>query len=237
MEEETDSLKKTARLAGLFLLLVAAATGFSLGYVRSTLIVSGDAAATAGNILANESLFRMAIVSSLLGHFFFLFFGLTVFRLFRGVNKTWATVLFAAVLVSVAVGVVNTLNNFGALTVLGNADYLKAFSPDQLNALMMIFLRLNNFGIGLTELVSALHLFAFGLIVIRSRFIPPILGVLLMISSLGFPLNTFTKLLLPQFYPATFTQLAMLGGALGGIPIILWLLIKGVKEQPRIREV
>lgn len=86
-----NSLKKTARLAGLLYLLQALATGFSLGYVRSTLIVAGDAAATANSIIANESLFRLAIVSNLFAQIFFLFFGLTLFRLFKEVNKTLAT--------------------------------------------------------------------------------------------------------------------------------------------------
>jgi hypothetical protein len=237
MEEEINSLMKTARLAGLFLLLVAVTTGFSLGYVRTSLIVSGDAALTANNILANEFLFRMAIASNLFAQIFFLFFGLTIFRIFKEVNRTWAVVLLTSILASVAVGVVNSLNNLGALVVLSNADYLKAFSTEQINALMMIFLRLNNFGIGLAELISALYLFSFGLLIIKSRYIPQILGVLLLIGSFGFPINTFAKILVPQFYPATFTQLAMFGGALGGIPIILWLLIKGVKEQTQTSEV
>jgi hypothetical protein len=93
--------------------------------------------------MVNESLFRMAIASSLFGQIFLLFFGLTVFRIFKGVNKNLATVLLTSLLVSVAVGVVNSLTNIGALIVLSNADYLRAFQPEQLNALMMIFLRLN----------------------------------------------------------------------------------------------
>jgi len=237
MEEKMNSLKRTARLAGLLWLLSVVPTGFSLMYVRPKLIVFGDAAATANNILANESLFRMAIASNLFSAIILLFFGLTVFRLFKGVNKTLATVLLTSILVTVAVGVVNSLNNFGALVVLSNADYLKAFQPEQLNALMMIFLRLNNFGIGIIELFSALYLFTFGLLIIKSRYIPRILGVLLIIGSYAFPINTFTKILIPQFYPAIITQLTMLFNSLGAPLTILWLLIKGVKEQQQMSDI
>lgn len=235
--KSTYSLKETARLAGLLYLLQALATGFSLGYVRSNLIVSGDAAATANNIMANESLFRMAIVSNLLAQIFLLFFGLTIYRLFKGVNKTWATVFLTSTLVTVAIAVVNSLNNIAALLVLSKADYLNAFGQEQLNAIMMLFLRLNNSGQGLLELFWAPYLFALGVLIIKSKYMPKIIGILLIISSFGFPVNTFTKLLVPQFYPATFTQLAMFCGALGGIPTMLWLLIKGVKEPQQTSEV
>jgi len=235
MEEKTNSLKRTARLAGLFWLLTAVTGSFSLVYVRPQLIVFGDAAATASNIMANESLFRTAIASSLFGQIFLLFFGLTVFRIVKGINKTLATVLLTSITVSVAVGVVNSLNNIGAIVVLSNADYLKAFQSDQLNALMMIFLRVNNFGIGLQELFLAISLFCFGLLIINSRYVPRIFGVLLMIGSSAFPVNTFTKILVPNLYPAIITQLTMLLNS-PAILTILWLLIKGVKERSQNSE-
>lgn len=235
MREEMN-FKKTARLAGLFWLLVAITAGFSLGYVRPRMIVTGDAAATANNIMANESLFRVAIASYIFSQIFSLFFGLTVFRLFRGVNKTWTNVALSSMLVSVAVAVINTVNNIAALLVLSKADYLNAFGQEQLNAMTMVFLRLNNAGLGFSELFFGLYLVSFALLIIRSEFIPKIFGILLIIGGLAFAVNTFTKLLLPQFYPATFTQLTMFANAIGGIPIIFWLLIKGVKEEQQISE-
>jgi|CXWL01.1.fsa_nt_gi signal transduction histidine kinase len=237
MEEETNPLKKTARLAGLLWLLVAVTTGFSLGYVRSTLLVSGNAAATANNIMANESLFRMAIASTVFSQIFLFFFGLTAFRLFKGVNKTWATVFLTSVLITVAIGVVNSLNNMAAVLIVSKPDYLNVFAQEQLNAIMMVFLRLNNYGIGLVEIFSAIFLFSFGLLIIKSKYMPNILGVLLIIGSISFPVNTFTKIIVPQFYPTIFTQIAMFCGGLGAIPAILWLLIKGVKEQQQISEI
>ncbi|HEV2915323.1 MAG TPA: DUF4386 domain-containing protein [Pyrinomonadaceae bacterium] len=228
-----NSIKNRARLAGLLWFLSAVAGGFSLMYVRSKVIVAGDAAATAGNIVASEFLFRAAIVSSLFSQLFFFFFGLTVYRLFREVDKTLATVSLTSAMLTVAIAVVNALNNLGALLVLSQADYLKAFTPEQLNAMAMIFLRLNNsFGQALLEIFWTPYYLSFGLLIIKSRFLPKVLGILLIIMSVGYAINVFTKFLIPQFHPAMFTQLAMSLGALGGIPTILWLLIKGAKARP-----
>jgi Domain of unknown function (DUF4386) len=222
-----------ARLAGLLWFLGAVTGGFALLYVRSKVIVPGDAAATAGNIVASEFLFRTAIVSNLFSQVFLFFFALTLYRLFKEVNKALAMVLLTSIMMTVAIGVVNALNNFGALLVLSQADYLKAFTPEQLNAMAMIFLRLNNsFGQGLLEIFWTPYFFSFGLLVIKSRFLPKVLGILLMLMSVGYAINILDKFLIPQFYPLMFTRLAMTLGALGGIPTILWLLIKGAKAQP-----
>ena len=228
-----NSTKNTARLAGLLWFLSAVTGGLGLSYVRSSVIVVGDAAATTANIVASESLFRAAIVSSLLSQIFLFFVGLTLFHLFKEVNKVLATVCLTSAMMTVAIAVVNELNLFGALLVSSQADYLKVFNPEQLNAMAMIFLRLaNSFGQGLLEIFWIPYYFSFGLLIVRSRFLPKILGILLMIMSVGFAINILTKFLIPQFYPAIFTQLAMSLGALGGIPTMLWLLIKGAKDQP-----
>ena len=98
-------------------------------------------------------------------------------------------------------------------------------------AIAMTFLRMNNYGIGLMEIFTALYLFSFGLLIIKSRYIPRILGILLMIGACAFPINTFTKILMPQFYPLLMTQITMLLNAFGPPATILWLLIKGAKTQ------
>ena len=231
--DTTYSLKKRARLAGLLWFLAAVTGGFALLYVRSKVIVSGDAAATAGNIVASEFLFRAAIVSNLFSQLFLFFFGLTMYRLFKEVNKALATVFLTSTMMTVAIAVVNALNSFGALLVLSQADYLKAFTPEQLNAMAMIFLRLGNgFGQGLLEIFWVPYFFSFGSLIIKSRYLPKVLGILLMIMSVCYAINILQKFLIPQFNPAAFTRLAMTLGALGGIPTIFWLLIKGAKVQP-----
>lgn len=236
MQEATGSLKETARLAGLFWLLGAVTAGFSLVYVRPRLIVFADAAATANNLLAHGTLFRAAIVSTIFSQVFLLLFAVAAFRLFKRVGHTLATVFLTSASASAVVGVANTLNNLAALIVVGKADDWRAFGPAQLNALMMIFLRINGFGVGITELLLGIYLLALGLLIVKSRFMPRVLGALLLIGGCGFPVNTATKIIIPQFHPAMFTALAMLGGAFV-LPTILWLLIKGVNEADGARAI
>ena len=127
--DSTNSLKKTARLAALLWLLGAATAGFSLVYVRPQVIVPGDAAATVSNILAFEPLFRAGIASMILSQIFLLFFGLAIFRIFQSVNRTLSTVCLMSLVVGGGIGIVNQLNNLGAVTLVTNPDYVRAFQP------------------------------------------------------------------------------------------------------------
>jgi hypothetical protein len=231
-----NSNKRTARLAGLLWLLSTIAGGFSLSTIRSSLLVPGDAAATAANLMASEFLFRAAIVGSLISQIFLFFLGLTLYQLFRDVNQRLARVIVASAIITVAIAVINTLNHFGALLILSRADFLNVFNTDQLYAMAYIFLRLaNSAGQGLLEIFWVLYYFTFGLLIIRSRFLPQIFGILLMVMGFGFGINILEKFLFPQLYPAMFSQLAMLGGALGGIPTMLWLLINGVNSEQGLK--
>ena len=227
-----NSTKTTARLAGLLYLLTAVTGGFGYFYIRSSVVVPGDAAATAGNLVASEFLFRAAIVGSLFSQVLLFFFGLTLFRLFKEVHRILATVLLTSIMMTVGIAVVNQLNNFGALLVLSQADYLKVFNPEQLKAMAMIFLRLAGSGQGLLEIFWTPLYFSFGLLSIKSKYLPKLLGILLIIMGAGYAINILDKFLIPQFHPVMFTRLAMSLGALGGLPTMLWLLIKGAKAQP-----
>jgi hypothetical protein len=228
-----NSIKKQGHVVGLLWLLCTAAGGWGMSYIRSNILVAGDAAATAAHLIASENLFRLAIVSILLSQVLLLFFGLVLFRLFKTVDRGNAILLLASIMITVGIAVINTLNLFAALAVVAPVDYLKAFTPEQINALVMIFLRLNNsFGQALVEMFWTPYFFAFGLLVVKSRYLPKIFGYLLMMMSGGYAINILTKFLAPQFYPATFTTLAMGLGALGGLPTMIWLLFRGAREQP-----
>jgi hypothetical protein len=224
------STNHTVRLPGLLWFLSAVFGGFGLFYIRSNIIIPGDATATAANIMSSQFLYRTAIVSTLFSQVFLFLFGIALFYLFKEVNRMLATVLLTAVMMTVGIAVVNTLNHFAALLLLSQAEYLKVFSPEQLNAMAMLFLRLaNSFGQGLLEIFWTPYFFAFGLLIIRSRFAPKILGILLIVASVGYGINVFTKFLIPQFHPVTFTRSAMALGALGVLPTLLWFLIIGAQ--------
>jgi len=224
------STDKAARVAGAVYLSIAVTAPFSLIYIPRTLIVLGDATATANNILAHETLFRLGIVADLISSVIFIFLALALYRLLSGVNKTHASLMVALVLVSVAVGFMNVLSNIGALTLFRGGDFLAVFGKRQLDALGMLFLGLHRQGLGINEIFWGLWLFPFGVLVVRSRFLPRILGGWLIVNCFAYLAMSFTGLLLPQYenmvssiaFPALF----------GEIAIVLWLLIKGAKVQP-----
>ena len=221
---------KAARAAGAVYLSLVVTAPFSLIYIPRTLIVRGNATATANNILAHETLFRLGIVADLISSVIFIFVVLALYRLLSGVNKTHASLMVALVLVSVAAGFMNVVNNIAALTLFRGADFLAVFDKPQRDALGMLFLRLHGQGLVINEMYWGLWLFPFGVLVMRSRFLPRILGVWLIVNCFAYLAMSFTSLLLPQYqdmvsriaFPALFGEMA----------IALWLLIKGAKVQP-----
>ena len=220
----------TARVAGLLYVLTGITGAFSLMYVPQTLIVPGNATATANNILASEMLFRIGIVSGLISGTAFIFLVRALYRLLNGVSKTHASLMVTLVLVSVAIGFLSEVNNISALTLFRGADFLAVFDKLQRDALAMLFLRLHAQGNFINEIFWGLWLFPFGVLVMRSRFLPRILGVLLIVNCLAYVAASLTWLLLPSYGNVVFR--AILPALLGELWIVLWLLIKGVKVQP-----
>ena len=220
--------KTTARRAGALYLVVALTGGFSMLYVPS-LIVPGDAAATASNLVAHDWLFRLGIVSGLTCQVAFVFLALALYQLLRGVNRTHASAMVALVVAAVPVAFFNMLNQLAALRVLSGADYLAVFQRDQLNAMVMLFLDLHSQGLLIVEIFWGLWLVPLGLLIIKSRFIPAFLGVLLIVGAFGYCADFFTRLLFPS-YAAIVSPIAGVS-KFGELAMILWLLIKGVKNQ------
>src|SRR5213596_992827 len=128
-------IKQTARIAGAVYLSMVITGPFSLIYVPSKLIVRGNAAATSDNILAHETMFRLSIMADLVGQVIFICLAIALYRLLSGVNKTWAGLMVAFVLVSAAVGFLNTLNDVAALILFRGGEFLSVFDKAQLNAL------------------------------------------------------------------------------------------------------
>ena len=173
---------KAARIAGAIYLSMVFTAPFSLIYVPSKLIVRGNAAATADNILAHETMFRLSIFGDLLGHVIFICLAIALYRLLSSVNKTWAMLMVAFVLVSAAVGFLNALNNIAAVILFRGGEFLDVVDKTQRDALAMLFIRLHNQGEFISEIFWGVWLFPFGLLVYRSGFLPRILGIWLIIA-------------------------------------------------------
>ena len=222
--------QKKSRIAAFWYLLMAITSPIGLLYVPSKLIVPGEATATANNIMASESLFRIGIVSSLISQIAFIFLVLALYRLLKGANKKHASLMVALVLVSVPIEFLNTLNLLAPLLLLSGAGFLTVFEPNQLHALVMVFLNLHEYGTMIVQIFWGLWLLPFGLLVFKSGFFPRLLGVLLIIGCFGYLVDSFTFLLFPH-YRDIVSSYAAVPEAIGEILMILWLLIKGAKEQ------
>src|SRR6059058_2673911 len=216
---------KAARVAGAVYLSMVLTAPFSLIYVPGKLIVRGNAAATAENILAHETMFRLSILGDLVGQVIFICLAIALYRLLSGVNKTWAGLMVAFVLVSAAVGFVNTLNDIAALMLFRGADFLAVLDKTQRDALGMLFIRLHSQGIFIDEIFWGLWLFPFGLLVFRSGFLPRFLGIWLIIACLAWIALSITAQFFPTHYSAAFAWLQP--AFFAEMAIMLWLLIRG----------
>jgi hypothetical protein len=222
------STKQTARVAGSLYLLASIPGGFSLLYIPSHFIVSGDAAATANKIVASEFVFRMGIVSELTGFIGFIFVVRALYRLLGGVNKAHASLMVTLMLVSIPISLVNVLNEFAALALVRGADFLSVIDKPQRDALAMLFLDLHFQGFMVAQIFWGLWLVPFGILVFKSGFLPRILGVLLILACFGNLANSFVDFgVLPHVFSRVLGQLTICE-----LPIILWLLIRGAKDQP-----
>jgi hypothetical protein len=181
-----NQTKKQARLAGLLYFLASIPAPFGLIYVPNKLVVLNDATATANHIRASESLLRLGIGCELFSSIMFILVVVALYQLFKPVNETHALAMMILILVSIPMYLLSVVYEIAALFVVSGANFLSVFDTAQLNTLAYIFMRLHNRTILLGEIVGALWFFPFGLLVIRSRFIPRILGYLLFVAAFGY---------------------------------------------------
>lgn len=227
-----DSTKRQARIAGLLYVLVGVTAPIGLEVVPGKLIVAGNAAATADHIRASEWLLRLGIATELFHQTVGVFLVLALYRLFKGVNPKHAVLMVVCSLLPVPIMFVNVLNEVATLILVRGGDFLSVFDPAQLDAMAFLFVRLHSHGITLASMFWGLWLFPFGLLAIRSGFIPRIFGYLLLIAGGAYVISAFTTLVLPQYghrvgsfaFPLEVCE----------VPIILWLAIWGTRvPSPR----
>ena len=226
-------IEKTARTAGLLYLIVVVTGIFSLAYVPSQIMVQGDASATVGNIAASEPLFRLGIVAGFICYTAFLLLPFALYKLLSPVGKNAAVLMVAFAVVSVPISFVNLLNKLDALSLLSGANYLQAFTTEQLHARVMLSLDAYSNGLLVSEIFWGLWLLPFGYLVFKSGFLPRVLGILLMIGCFGELCDVFGQVLFPGYADTVIASLMAMPGSLGEIGTCLWLLIMGAREPTR----
>jgi hypothetical protein len=203
---------------------------FAWVYVPNKLIVTGDATATANHVRASESLLRLSIGSELIGLIVFIFVVLALYQLFKPVSEKHALAMATLLLISLPISFLSVVNEMAALIVVSGASFLSGFDQPQLDTLAYLFFRLHGQGLIVSQIFWGLWLFPFGVLVVRSGFIPRFLGYLLFIAGVGYIANSFAALLLPthRLVVARFADILQMAE----LPIIFWLLIWGAKDQP-----
>ena len=220
-----SSTKNPGRFAGLLYLLTSIVGFFALGYVPGKLIVHANASATANNIAASETLFRLGIAGELIGQAGFIFVALALYDLLKGVNRRHASLMVTLMVVSIPIAFLNELNSIAALALVRGADFLSIFEKPQREALAMLFLNLHFHGLVADEIFWGLWLVPLALLVYRSRFLPRFLGVWLALAAFAWVILSLTGVLLPQYYDKVFSYSQP--AVFGEIAFMLWLVIKG----------
>jgi hypothetical protein len=221
-------MNKNARLAGLFYLIYILTQALA-AYVRSQIIVFGDAAATARNISTNELLFRLGFVTQIISALFFVLAAWGLYVLLKSVNKDLALLLLLLNLAGVVVECINMLNLFAALQLLNGADYLNVFSAGQLQAQALTYLNLYTNGFMIAQIFYSAWLLPLGYLVYRSGFLPRFLGILLIIDCFGVLIWFLQFFLLPGYAVISYPSWAV--GFIAEVSLTLWLLVKGVRDS------
>ena len=226
-----DANKHTARLAGVFYLIVVITGIFSLAYVPSTLIDWKDAAKTFQQIAGSQMLFRMSLVSSAICYVAFLILPFILYRLLHSVNEIAAKLMVILAVVSVPISMLNLQNKYAVLTLINGANYLKNLDASQIQSQTMLLLENYDKGILILHIFWGLWLFPFGFLVYKSGFLPKILGILLMLGCCGYLVNFVGNTLFDNFGGSLISNIASKPAALGEIGTCLWLLIRGINEK------
>jgi hypothetical protein len=225
----TASPRLWARIAGGMYLFVIIGGTFAELLVRGRLVIVGDAAATAHNILAHPMLYRMGFVVEVFYCALNLPLALIFYRLFRVVNRNIALLGLFFDLVVNPIEAISTLGHFAPLLLLGDAHYLRAFTPEQLQAASYISIQLFEHGFGICLVFFGFDLFTTSYLIIKSTFFPRIIGVLLAIEAVGYLINSFSLFLAPALQARIFPYFAPT--AIAEIALSLWLLFVGVNVQ------
>jgi Domain of unknown function (DUF4386) len=203
---------------------------FGEAFVRGTLVVSGDATATANAIAASESLWRVGIAGDLLMHVLDLPMILLLYVLLRPVSETLALLATFLNLIQTAVLVANKLNLLAPILLLENTGGLNAFSPEQLHALSYLAIKAHGYGFGVGLIFFGFACLCRGYLIFKSGYFPRFLGVLMALAGLGYLSNSLALLLAPALASALFP--AVLAPAfVGELSLALWLTFKGVNVQ------
>jgi Domain of unknown function (DUF4386) len=228
-ETTMNSPKRLARIAGVLYLLVGIFGGFAEGFVEPKMYVAGNAAATAGNVVANAGLVRMGVVADLLDQTFFIFLAMALYILLKHVHKNVARAMVIIVALAVGITCLNTVFEFEGLRVATGAVNLAALGTGGSNALVLLLLDTQHYGILIAQIFFGLWLIPLGYLAYKSAgWFPKWLGILLVVGGVCYLVDLLALFLVPDFGQTIHTFI-VIPSALAEISMVLYLLVIGVK--------
>ena len=225
-------LSTYARTAGLLYLLIAIIGGFSIGYLPTIIIVEGNATATAQNLIENAGLFKLGIGADVFVFIMELILTIMLYQMLKKVNQT---ISFIALFSMLAMGIImglNLLNYIMPLLLLSGSGYLNTFSLDELQSLSLLFLNSHQYGVYVWGLFFAIHLVFLGYLIYKSNYVPKIMGILMMVGSIGYIGESLMELTFSQSeIISTGIIITLIASVLGELSFAIWLLVTGAKPK------
>jgi len=218
------NVQRYARIAGVLFLVSLVAGGFGEAYVPSRLIVAHDAAATVANIRNFDFLYRLGFATFLIESLCDITLVVILYVLLKPVNKELSLLAAFFGLVGTALFAFAELFYFAPLLIIGGADYLKTFTPDQLNALALLSMKFYGYAGMIFTAYYGMSWIVRAYLIWNSGYLPKFLGVLMAIGGIGFVVRNFALILAPAYASDVFLMLMFPGGLL----MTIWLLVKGV---------
>jgi hypothetical protein len=233
-----SSIKTTARVAGVLYLIIFLASPLAFMIGKGGILVPGDAAATANNLMASESLFRAGIAAETIVFIVETILAAILYVLLKPVSRSLSLAAAFARLGEAVVQAVNLLPSILAVLLVGGGSYLAVFEPEQLDALVLLSLSAFEYMILVWGFFFGLHLLLLGYLVYKSGYFPRLLGALLVLSSFGYLIESYGKFMAPQS-AELFSTIVLVLGVLGELPFTVYLLWKGInveKWEERVSE-
>ena len=222
------SPKRLARIAGILYLLVGIFGGFAQGYVEPNMYVAGNAAATAANVVANSGLLRIGIVADLLDGTVFIFLAMTLYILLKRVHESMARAMLVLVAIATTVTCLIAVFEFEGLRVATGAVNLAAFGTDGSNAVVLLLLDTQHYGLLIAQIFFGLWLVPLGYLAYKSGMFPKALGVLLVIGGACYLVDLLAAFLVPDVGQMIHTYV-VIPSAIAEISMVVYLLVIGVK--------
>ena len=222
------SPKRLARIAGVFYLAVAIFGGFAEGFVDPKIYVAGNAAATAGNVVANAGLVRMGVVAHLVNSVFFVLTAVALALLLNHVHKNVARVMVLFVALAVGITCLNAVFQFEGLRVATDSSNAAAFGAAGSNALVLLLLDIQHYGTLAAQVFFGLWLAPLGYLAYKSGLFPKALGVVLIAATVSYLLDVLAAFLVPDFATQIHPFLSIVP-IIAEIWMLLYLLVKGVR--------